>query len=228
MSHPTTTRDTTGTTLSPPGVAPSPAGRHTASTLIRGAAAWRTRSEGWLLAIGADVLPLLARGVFAAVLLPYFWASAWTKLGEGWQGLWAPSVGAYVQIFPQAMEAAGYDVGQLAAWHTAVVIAGTWAELLLPALLLVGLWTRPAALGMLAFVAVQTATDVWGHGVDAATIGAWWDADNGSVIADQRALWSLLFAALLFQGGGALSLDGLLRPTISAPRAQPHHHPKEG
>jgi putative oxidoreductase len=56
-----------------------------------------------------DLLPLLARLVFAAVLLLFFWRSAMTKLGGGLAGLFQPSDGAYVQIFPRAMEAAGYQ-----------------------------------------------------------------------------------------------------------------------
>ena len=46
------------------------------------------------------LVPLLARAVFAAVLLVYFWGSALTKLGDGPAGLFNPSAGAYAQIFP--------------------------------------------------------------------------------------------------------------------------------
>jgi len=49
------------------------------------------------------VLPTLARLVFAAVLLIYFWSSALTKLGAH---PFAPDPGAYAQIFPRAFEAA--------------------------------------------------------------------------------------------------------------------------
>ena len=156
------------------------------------------------------LLPTLARLVFAAVLLGYFWASGLTKLGDG---LFSPSVGAYAQIFPKAMEAAGFDVGQMAGWQTAVVLLGTWAEFLLPALIVLGLVTRAAALGMAGFVAVQTLTDLWGHG---AAFGAWFDRGSDAVIADQRALWMLLLAVLVVKGAGPVSLDrllgGFLRP----------------
>lgn len=159
------------------------------------------------------VLPTLARAVFAAVLLGYFWASGLTKLGEG---LFSPSVGAYAQIFPKAMEAAGYDASQMGLWRTLVVLAGTWAEFLLPALIVVGLFTRLAAVGMVGFVGVQTLTDLWGHG---AAFGGWFDRGSDAVIADQRALWLLLLAVLVVKGAGPLSLDrflgGFLRPGAS-------------
>ncbi len=150
------------------------------------------------------VLPSLARLVFAAVLLAYFWASGLTKVGDG---LFTPSLGAYAQIFPKAMEAAGFDASQMGAFRTLVVLAGTWAEFLLPVLIVLGLFTRLAALGMAGFVIVQSATDIWGHG---ATFGAWFDAASDSVIADQRALWFLLLAVLVVKGAGPLSIDRLL------------------
>ncbi|MEC9105188.1 MAG: hypothetical protein VX878_15360, partial [Pseudomonadota bacterium] len=91
-----------------------------------------------LLARLTPLLPLLARFTFAAVLLPYFWASAVTKMGSGIFGLLSPSVGAYAQIFPRAMEAAGYDPSNLGVFHWAVVVAGMWAEFILPALVVLG------------------------------------------------------------------------------------------
>ncbi len=108
------------------------------------------------------VLPTLARLVFAAVLAGYFWTSAGTKLGDGFWGFLYPSDGAYIQIFPKAMEAAGYDADQLGFLHWAVVVAGTLAEIALPLLLILGLFTRLAAVGMLVFVIAPgtTARDV--------------------------------------------------------------------
>jgi len=105
-------------------------------------------------------LSLLARFLFAAIFLIYFWVSGLTKLGDGFFGLFSPSLGAYAQIFPRAMEAAGYDASQLTFFHTIVVLAGTWAEFILPILIIIGLFTRLAALGMVGFIAVQTATDL--------------------------------------------------------------------
>lgn len=156
------------------------------------------------------LLPLLARLIFAAVLLFYFWASAATKLGDGVFGIFRPSAGAYVQIFPRATEAVGYDVSQLSMFHWLVALAGTWAEFILPALILLGLLTRLAAFGMIGFVIVQSAVDITGHGADAATIGAWFDRASGALILDQRAFWVFVLIVLVMKGAGPLSLDRVL------------------
>lgn len=155
------------------------------------------------------LLPTLARFLFAAVLLVYFINSGLTKLGEGISGLWTPSVGAYAQIFPRAFEAAGYDTEALGLFHWAVVMAGTWAEFLLPALIVLGLLTRLAALGMIGFVIVQSLTDLVGHGQMSA-LGAWFDRFPDGAILDQRGLWLLLLLILVIKGAGPLSLDRLL------------------
>ncbi|WP_407492225.1 DoxX family protein [Pseudooceanicola sp. MF1-13] len=158
------------------------------------------------------VLPLLARFTFAAVLLPYFWASGITKLGSGIFGFLQPSFGAYAQIFPKAMEAAGYDPSQLGVFHWAVVVAGTWAEFILPALIVVGLLTRLAALGMIGFIVVQSLTDLFGHGAieHDGTLGAWFDKAPDALILDQRAFWVYLLATLVVLGGGLLSADRMV------------------
>lgn len=168
------------------------------------------RLAGGLDRIAPAVLPTLARLAFAAVLLVYFWTSARTKLGDGLLGLFRPSDGAYIQIFPKAVEAAGYDFAQLGLFHWAVALAGTWAELLLPLLIVIGLFTRFAALGMIGFVLVQSATDILGHGVAGEDLGRWFDAASGALVLDQRALWVFLLATLVLTGGGPLSLDRLL------------------
>lgn len=160
-------------------------------------------SEG-LTRVGDAVLPLLARLTFAGVLFLYFWNSGLTKISDGVFGLFQPSLGAYAQIFPKQMEAVGFDVSQLSIFHTLVVLAGTWAEFILPVLIVLGLFTRLAALGMIGFVAVQSLTDVHGHG---AAWGAWFDRASDAVILDQRAFWVLALSVLVFKGAGALSLD---------------------
>lgn len=156
------------------------------------------------------LLPSLARFVFAAVLLAYFWTSGLTKLGAGLTGLFQPSAGAYVQIFPRVFEAAGYDVTALSLFHHLVVLAGTWAEFILPALIVLGLFARLAALGMIGFVALQSLTDILGHHADATTIGGWFDRVESSAIMDQRSLWALLLLVIVVKGAGPLSLDRLL------------------
>jgi putative oxidoreductase len=155
---------------------------------------------------GDRLLPPLARLVFAGVLLGYYWSSALTKF----DGPFSPSAGAFVQIYPRAMEAAGYDPAQLGLLAHLVVLAGGWAEFALPALILAGLLTRLSALGMMGFIALQSLTDVVGHGVDAATAGRWFDRASDGLILDQRALWVLLLAVLVLKGGGALALDRLI------------------
>lgn len=156
------------------------------------------------------LLPTLARFVLAATLLVYFWNSALTKVGDG---LFSPSLGAYAQIFPKAFEAVGYDITKVSGFQTLVVLLGTWAEFALPALLLVGLLTRLAALGMIGFVVVQSLTDLYGHGgiEHAATLGAWFDRLPDGVILDQRLFWVFVLVLLVVKGAGPLSLDRLLR-----------------
>jgi putative oxidoreductase len=162
---------------------------------------------------GNWLLPSLARFAFAATLLVYYWNSATLKLGEGLLGLFSPSVGAYAQIFPKAMEAVTYDSSQLSWFHWAVVVAGTAAEFLLPALIVLGLFTRLAALAMIGFVTVQSLTDLYAHGgIDQpATVGAWFDRLSDGAILDQRLFWMTVLVTLIVKGAGPLSLDRLLR-----------------
>jgi putative oxidoreductase len=157
------------------------------------------------------VLPTLARFAFAAVLLIYFWNSARTKIGDGVFGFLQPSVGGYAQIFPKAMEAVQFDISKMTAFHWLVVEAGIVAEFLLPLLIVLGLATRLAALGMIGFVLVQSLTDIYGHGIDAGTIGTWFDRASDAVILDQRAFWVLGLSVLVFLGAGPLSVDRFLR-----------------
>ncbi len=159
--------------------------------------------EDWLLG-------LVARLVFAAVLFFYFFNSAMTKIGDGTLGFLTITDGAYVQMFPKVMEAVTYDTSQIAFFpYTLIAYAGTYAEIVLPVLIIVGLFTRLAALGMIGFVFVQSYVDITGHGADETAIGAWFDRLSDSTILDQRALWVFLFIYLVIRGAGALSLDYL-------------------
>lgn len=158
------------------------------------------------------ILPTLARLVFAGVLFSYFWVSAKTKLGDGIMGIFQLSDSAYIQIFPKAVEAVGYDTSQLGILHYLIAMGGTWAEFILPVLIVVGLLTRLSALGMIGFVAVQSIVDVTGHGVGGKDLGAWFDKASGALIADQRALWVLLLLILVIKGAGPLSFDRALQP----------------
>ncbi len=163
--------------------------------------------------IAPATLGTLSRLIFAAVLAPYFWSSAQTKIGDGLFGILHPTAGGYIQIFPKMMEAAGYNPANLPAYTWIVVVAGTLAEFALPFLITIGLLTRPAALAMIGFIVVQSLTDLYGHGGIAypETLGAWFDATPDGAILDQRAFWMLLLTGLVLTGAGPLSLDRLLR-----------------
>jgi putative oxidoreductase len=165
---------------------------------------------GRLNAFTAANLPLLARFVFAAVLARYFWASAMTKL----DGVLTPSLGAYAQIFPRQLEAAGYNISGFGAFHWLVIMAGTYAEFVLPALLIIGLATRPAAFAMAGFIVVQSLTDIVGHHADPATIGLLFDRASDSLILDQRAYWMLGLLTLMGLGAGPLSVDGMIKKRL--------------
>ena len=110
------------------------------------------------------LLPLLARGLFATSLLVYFWTAGVTKLRLGVFGFLHPAPGAYIQILPKAMQLVNYDPDQLSTWLRTVVLVGTWAEFILPALIVLGLTTRLAALGMIGFIILQSLTDLYDHG----------------------------------------------------------------
>ncbi|WP_095590179.1 DoxX family protein [Actibacterium ureilyticum] len=166
-------------------------------------------TDSWLL-------PTLARFTFAATLLLYFWNSAMTKIGDGFAGLFQPSIGAYAQIYPKAFEAAGYDASQMSLFQWLVVMGGTYAEFILPALIVLGLLTRLAALGMIGFVVIQSLTDIYGHG--ATEYGALFDRVSNGTILDQRLFWVTVLLISVIKGAGPLSLDRLL---LARPAAMP-------
>ncbi len=156
--------------------------------------------NGWFMG-------LLARLVFSSVTLWFFWNSAKTKVGDS---IFSPSTGAYAQIFPKRFEAVGYDADRLSILETLVVLAGAYAEFILPVLILIGLFTRLSALAMTGFIVVMSMVDINGHGLDAKTIGAMFDRLQDGVIADQRLLWLFPLVYLAVKGAGAVSLDRLL------------------
>ncbi len=165
-------------------------------------------TENWLLG-------LFARFTFASVLLMYFWNSAITKVipQDFSQGGARVASGpfdyltvepeAYLQILPNVAQA------DLTFIHHLIVYAGTYAEFVLPALIVIGLLTRLAALGMIVFVAVQTYVDVVSHGVPFDT-AFMFDGRANSPIMDQRLLWLAPLLYLTLRGAGAISLDYLL------------------
>ena len=171
----------------------------------RGLGGVERATEGWLVGLSA-------RAVFASVLFMFFINSALTKLGPGPLGFLSPSVGAYAQILPEMMKSAGFDVTKIAFFpYGLIVLLGTWAEFILPVLIVLGLFTRAASLAMIGFIVVMSYVDITGHGVDAKTIGMPFDGIPTGMIADQRLLWCLLLLVLVIKGAGAISLDALLK-----------------
>jgi putative oxidoreductase len=167
-----------------------------------------TSAVGTLESLTAAWLPgLAARFVFLATLFMYYWNAALTKIDDS---IFELSTGAYAQIIPPVIEAAGYDKSAVALPWTALVYAGTYAEFVLPVLLVIGLFGRLAALGMLGFVVVQSYVDMTFHGVDAETAGAWFDRFPDAIIFDQRLLWAFPLIYLVLKGPGLFSVDGLL------------------
>jgi len=191
--------------------------------MIRSLTALYDRAAALLERAATPVLTTLARFLFAAVLLGYYWNSALTKLGSGVVGFLMPADGAYIQIFPRTVEAANYDFSQLGAFHWAVVTAGMWAEFLLPLAITLGLFTRAAALGMIGFISLQSWVDLYGHGGigQPEIVGAWFDRVPNGMVLDQRAFWVFLLIILVFRGGGPLSADRALRSATWARRAVP-------
>ena len=161
--------------------------------------------------LDGTVAPTLARLVFLATLAIFFWSSAMTKLGDGIGGIFSPSAGAYVQILPAQMEAVGYDEWKLGLIADLIVLAGMWAEFVIPALIVVGLFTRAAAVAMIGFILVMSIVDITGHGADGATIGTWFDNVPDAKILDQRLFWIFLLLIPIARGAGPVSLDALLK-----------------
>ncbi|MEM1006290.1 MAG: hypothetical protein AAGB28_03660 [Pseudomonadota bacterium] len=147
--------------------------------------------------------PTLARLIFVAVLFVYYWNSAMLKIDGS---IFSPSAGAFGQIFPKAAEAVLYDVTQMTFFQRIVIFFGTVAEFVLPVLLLVGLLTRLAALGMIGFIWVQTLVDVYGHNI---ALGGLFE--NSITLMDQRVMWTFLMLVIVINGAGPISLDRLLR-----------------
>lgn len=156
-------------------------------------------TQGWFFG-------LFARFVFASTLYVYYWNSAKTKIGEGALGIFEISDGAYIQIVGKAFEAAGYESSALPLQAHIMVYAGTYGEFILPALIVLGLFSRIGSVGMIFFILVQTYVDATGHGVELGTLF------NGqpSEILDQRLFWCVPLVYVALKGPGLISLDTVL------------------
>lgn len=164
------------------------------------------KAFAWAEPMTVPVMTTLARFVFVAVLFWYFINSGLTKV-DGLGSFFSPTFNAFAQIFPKAAIEVSFDITQATGFQKAVMLAGTWAEFILPTLILLGLFTRAAAFGMIGFIVVQSLTDMVGHD---ASPGAWFDNLSDAAILDQRAFWVFLLLFLVFRGGGPLSLDRVL------------------
>lgn len=160
--------------------------------------------DGWFFG-------LFARFAFASVLWIYYLNSARTKVGDGLLGFFSVADNAYYQILPPVIEAAGFDASNIAFFPWRIVVyLGTYAEFALPLLIVFGLFTRLAALGMIGFIAVQTYVDIVFHGIGAEAVGAMFDRFPDAVILDQRLLWLVPLVYLVVKGAGLVSLDHVL------------------
>ncbi len=170
------------------------------------------RIFGFLERMGDSwLLGLIARFAFASVLWMYFLNSAKTKVGEGLLGFFSISPGAYYQIVLPAVGAAGGDVDAVSFFPWGLMVfMGTYAEFILPLLIVIGLFSRIAAIGMIGFIAVQTLVDITVHHIGAETIGALFDRFPDGVIADQRLLWIVPLLVIAIKGPGLFSVDALL------------------
>jgi len=162
-------------------------------------------TEGWFLG-------LFARFVFLAVIYVYYLNSAFTKVGEGVIGFFQIRFGAYIQILSEGvLSGYGFDAANVPFFpQYLMVLFGTYGEFLLPLLVVIGLFTRIASLGMIGFILVQSYVDIVFHKADAETIGAWFDRDSSSLIMDQRLLWVFLLIVLVVKGAGTISVDTVI------------------
>ncbi len=156
-------------------------------------------TDGWFLG-------LFSRLVFAATLYVYYLNSAKTKIGDGPLGVFEVRDGAYIQIAGKAFEAAGYHVSALPLPVHILVYAGTYGEIILPVLFILGLFARVGAVGMIVFIIVQTHVDGTEHGVD---LGTLFNGRPGDIL-DQRLFWCLPLVYVAIRGPGMVSLDSFL------------------
>lgn len=149
----------------------------------------------------------LARAGFAAVLLPWFLIGGLTKIGGLTlsvgppAGVWPLSLGAYYAYLPDVMTGnAEPGVGQ----H-AFVLSMTMSELILPLLVVTGLFARLSSLLLIAQIWIASLSS--GQLLGA---GRLFDASPFDPGPDQVVLWSLVLLPVAIHGAGPVSIDGLL------------------
>jgi putative oxidoreductase len=151
-----------------------------------------------LRASGEYLWPLVLR----VIMFWEFWESGITKLrGENW---FADIPRAdWQKGFPWPFDLVPTDLNWLAA---------TWGELIFAVMILLGLFTRFAAVSLLVITVVATAAVHWP--AEWGTLGELW---KGYVITPEGAgnfrlplLFVVILLPLVFQGGGKISLDHVL------------------
>jgi len=140
------------------------------------------RADGWLAAIPRS-LPLLA---LRFALATPFYLSGLTK----WDGFLTLSTGAHY-LFEEEFKLHIFGGAYPYPFPTAMATAAGIGEIVLPILLVLGLGTRFAALGLLAMTAIiqLTIPDGW---------------------ANFHLPWAAMALTLVTFGGGRLSLDALI------------------
>ena len=156
-------------------------------------------TDGWFLG-------LFTRLAFLLTLYIYYQNSAKTKIGEGLFGFLTITDGAYIQIAGPAFEAAGYEQSALPLPAHIMAFMGTYGEFILPVLVVLGLFARIGALGMINFIFVQTYVGVSVHQV---ALGTPFNGQSGELI-DQRLFWMIPLIYIALKGPGAVSFDNIL------------------
>lgn len=127
--------------------------------------------DGWFIG-------LAARLAFGSVLLIFFWNSAYLKVIDvraGPQGVFdylTVEGSAFGQMAPAAFEAANFNASNLGIEYWLMAYGGTYAEFILPLLIVIGLFTRLASVAMIGFLAVMTWVDLYNVETQAAPVAA--------------------------------------------------------
>ncbi len=150
-----------------------------------------------------SLLPTMARLTFALTLFLFFWKAGLTKF----DGPFTLSIGAYAQIFPKTFEAVGYDPNGLSLIHKLIAMAGSYGEIILPLMIVLGFLTRIASISMIIFIIVLSIVDHFGHNL---ATGSLIDADPHGKIADMRLYWIMNLLIIFALGAGRLSIDNLI------------------
>jgi len=161
------------------------------------------------LGVRPALLVTAARGVFVAVLLPWAWIDAVSKLAGftlsigPTAGPWPLSLGAFYAFVPWLMDRSG-GPGALATGYVWVM---TIAGLVLPPMVAAGLIARWSSALLIAHMALG-----WGLAARPGELGALFDASPYAAVPDQILLWSGLILPVALFGAGPLSLDAVLAP----------------